>query len=137
VTSEFIQDKFKWLKPLNNNLRALYWYSRCLCAESVLRICFSYKILRRAQHILHLEEKIKNQAEEITRMREIFEYKNKLLKACNILIACDGPCNKAYMENPYDLDEEIVKLAERNSARLRHWWNRGGQQAFESYKTAR
>ena len=67
-------------------------------------------------------------------MRESLEYKNKLLRACNILVACDGPCNKSYMDNPYDIDEDVVKLAEGNALRLRHWWNRGGQQAADLYK---
>jgi hypothetical protein len=89
--------------------------------------------VRRANHIYYLEEKVRNQAQQITAMQDQLTYKNKLNKALNILVACDGNCNKSYMDNPWDVDEEVIRIAERNFERLKHWWSRGGQQAADLY----
>ena len=67
-------------------------------------------------------------------MQEQLRRKNKKMKALNILVACDGPCNQSYMDNPYDVDEEVIEIAERNLERLKHWWSRGGQQAADLYR---
>jgi len=62
------------------------------------------------------------------------EYHNTRAKALNILVACDGPCNAAYMDDPSLVTEDVVRTAERNAERLRHWWDRGGQAASEAYR---
>ena len=45
----------------------------------------------------------------------------------------DGNCNAPYMDDPSIVDEEVVKIAERNTRRLRHWWDRGGMKVREKY----
>ena len=111
-----------------------YWRCRALICEGILKICFRKKNRRRAEHIWHLEQKVEKQSREIRLIQLHLEQKNREHKALNILVACDGPCNRAYMDDPSSVDEEVVQLAERNAKRLRHWWNRGGQKAAEEYK---
>lgn len=130
-----VKDKWmeSWRKDASPRIRAIYWSIRARFAESILRILYNPKLCRHAEHFHYLEEKCRNQAQEITNMKQHLEYKNKLNKALNILVACDGPCNRAYMDNPYDVDEEVIRIAERNLERLKHWWSRGGQQAADLY----
>lgn len=130
-----LKDKWieKWINDPSLQLQKIYWSMRARFAEMILRICFNPKLVRRANHIYYLEEKCRNQAEQITDMQEQLTRKNKKMKALNILVACDGPCNRAYMDNPWDVDEEVIKIAERNLTRLKHWWSRGGQQAADLY----
>lgn len=118
-------------KEISPRLRLIYWRANAELAWSLLGIC---RNRNRAEHIHGLEEKIKTQAEEITRMRLSAEDRNIERKALNILVACDGNCNGAYMADPASVTEEVVWLAERNAERLRHWWKRGGQAAANNYR---
>ena len=128
-------DKYlnSWKNDISPRIRSLYWRARANYAELILKICFTNRTRNRSEHIRGLEEKVKNQKEEITNMREILEYRNKERKALNILVACDGPCNRAYMENPSDVDQKTVDIIKRNYERFIHWWDRGGQKAADEY----
>lgn len=74
--------------------------------------------------VRHLEEKIKTQKREIRVMQESLERKNKELDAMHY-VWCSGGCSGGVhrydeMKN-VELTEEIVKLAEANTSRLRSW----------------
>lgn len=109
----------------------MHWQLRAFISEAILRICFRKKSIRRAEHIYHLEQKVKRQGEELRSMQLYLEQKNREHKALNILVACDGPCNKPYMDDPSSVNEEVVRLVMQNAGRLQRWWNRGGQKAAE------
>jgi len=130
-----VKDKWmeSWKKDASPRIRSIYWSIRARFAESILRILYNPKLCRHAEHFHYLEEKCRNQADQISDMQEQLKRKNKKMKALNILVACDGPCNRSYMDNPYDVDEEVIRIAERNLERLKHWWSRGGQQAADLY----
>jgi len=114
--------------------KVVYWKSRAHAAELEFRIYAIQKNRKkRTEYLLHLEEKLSKQANEIREMQLILEHRNKERKALNILVACDGPCNRAYMDDPSSVDEKTVKLVVRNAERLIHWWNRGGQKGHEEY----
>ncbi len=85
------------------------------------------------EHIRRLEAKCAAQASEITNMRLQAEHRNRERRALNILVACDGPCNRAYMDDPTQVDEEVVRITVHNALRLLHWWRRGGQPAADAY----
>lgn len=130
--------KDMWMKSWKDNLspriRCFYWTARARFAETILKIFVDIKTFHHAEHIYYLEEKIRNQAGEITNIQGCLEDKNRLHKALNILIACDGNCNRSYMDNPELIDENFVKLVERNALRLRHWWDRGGHEKEKEYR---
>jgi len=117
----------------NPALRGLYWRLRSMAVEAVLRICFRRKSRNRAEHIRGLETKCARQAEEITEMRLQAEFRNSERRALNILVACDGPCNRAYMDDPSSVDEDVVRIAVYSTLRLLHWWRRGGQGGADAY----
>lgn len=123
-----------WRRDKSAVLRAAYWRARAGMAESVVAICFRRRTRNRAEHIRGLEAKIQGQAEQIRQMQLSAEYHNMERKALNILVACDGPCNSPYMDDPSVVTEAVVKMVERNAARLRRWWDRGGQAACEAYR---
>lgn len=115
-------------------LRLIYWRSSGWLAWSLLAICFRRRTRNRAEHIRGLEEKVARQALEISNMQRSAKSRNAERMALNLLVACDGQCNRAYMADPSQVTDEVVRLAERNATRLRHWWNRGGQAAAEAYR---
>lgn len=83
------------------------------------------KISNQANHIKVIERVIKEQKRQITIMRESLETKNKELDAMHY-VWCDGGCGGGVhrydsMKN-IELTEEIVKIAERNTRRLRTWF---------------
>ena len=123
-----------WRKDASQKIRAIYWRTRARFAETIMRICFRRRTRNRAEHIYCLERKVAAQAENIRSMQRQFEHKNLKMKALNILVACDGHCNRFYMDNPGDVTEDVVKLCEQNALRLRHWWDRGGQVAADRYR---
>lgn len=127
----------KWISLWRNKasfiLQKHYWAARACFAETILKICFTEKKKNRAEHIRGLETKIKNQAEQITGMQDQLVYNDQKMKALNILVACDGPCNRSYMNDPYSVDANTVKIIKRNYERFMHWWDRGGQQAADLY----
>ncbi len=110
------------------------WRGRAWVAETILSICFDSKTRNRAEHIRGLEEKVKSQAREIRSMQVSAEANNIRAKALNILVACDGPCNAHYMDDPSSVTQEVVDSVNRNAERLNHWWNRGGQAGADSYR---
>ncbi len=85
-------------------------------------------------HILILEEKLRRQAGEIRNMQLDAERRNVERKALNILVACDGPCNRAYMDDPSKVTYEVVRSVHINANRLISWWNRGGVKARDAYR---
>ena len=111
-----------------------YWRGRAWIAETILSICFDSKTRNRAEHIRGLEEKVKRQAEEIRNMQLSAELQNVRAKALNILVACDGPCNAHYMEDPSLVTQEVVDSVNRNAERLNHWWNRDGTAGADTYR---
>jgi hypothetical protein len=130
-----VKDKWmeSWKKDISPRIRLIYWQTRARFLETILKICYNSKLCRHAEHIHYIEEKCRNQAEQITDMQEQLTQKNKRMKALNILVACDGNCNRSYMDDPYSIDQEIVDKVKRNYERFMHWWNRGGQQAADLY----
>jgi len=83
------------------------------------------KISNQANHIKIIERVIKEQKRQITIMRESLECKNRELDALHY-VWCNGGCGGGV--HRYDsmkgveLTEEIVKIAERNTQRLRTWF---------------
>ena len=75
------------------------------------------------------DEIIANLRREITIMREALEKKNKALAALHY-VWCSGGCNGGVHyydgKGPDEITEELVQVAERNTKRLRTW--------FENYK---
>ncbi len=111
-----------------------YWRGRAWIAETILSICFDSKTRNRAEHIRGLEQKIKYQAGEIRNMQLSAEANNTRAKAMNILVACDGPCNAHYMDDPSLVTQEVVDSVNRNAERFNHWWNRGAEAGAEAYR---
>ncbi len=111
-----------------------YWKIRARILGIILSICFRSKTRNRAEHIRGLEQKIKYQAREIRNMQLSAESKNIRAKALNILVACDGPCNAHYMDDPSLVTQEVVDSVNRNAERLNHWWNRGGTAGADAYR---
>ncbi len=124
---------WKWRSNKSDLIRMVYWRTRAEIAESCLRILFKIKQRNLAEHINDLEQKCKRQAWEITNMREVAEERNKERKALNILVACDGNCNAPYMEDPSQIDEQVIRLVVGNALRLVHWWDRGGMKTRDAY----
>ena len=115
-------------------LQLFYWWASARLAWSLLRICFRPRSQNRAEHIHNLEEKLARQAKEIDDMRRQAECKNIEMKAMNLLVACDGPCNRDLMDDPSQVTLEVVENCEYVTKRLRHWWDRGGVAAKEAYR---
>ena len=75
------------------------------------------------QNIRYLEEKLRRQKKDIRAMQESLEHKNKALDALH-WVWCSGGCEGGvhrYTEEK--LTEEIVKIAEFNTERLRTWFD--------------
>lgn len=127
----------KWEKQLRYDslasVRCVYWRMRAHAAEAVLRIAFRRRTRNRAEHIRGLEAKVAHLSETVTTMREQAERKNVEMKALNMLVACDGPCNSPWMDDPKAVTENVVFHAQRQARRLYNWWRRGGQGAHERY----
>lgn len=111
-----------------------YWRGKAWIAEAILNICFDSKTRNRAEHIRGLEEKVKRQAEEIRSMQISAESNNIRAKALNILVACNGPCNAHYMEDPSLVTQEVVDSVNRNAERFNSWWNRGAEAGADAYR---
>ncbi len=108
----------------NSVMKEIYWEERCRLAEALLkRHVISNKAIGRACHIYDLEEKVKTLQKEITFQREAAEYRNRQLRAANIIISCTGGCDTGIIGSKDKIDEEMVCEVERTAKRLRHWWN--------------
>lgn len=62
---------------------------------------------------------------EVNEMRLSAERRNRDLDALH-LVWCDGGCTGGvhrYCGKPEDVTEAVVEAAERNTSRLRQWWN--------------
>ena len=70
-----------------------------------------------------LEGRIKAQARELTYIKEVLQRKNRELDAM-YWVWCDGGCpggvNRWHKEKI--VTEGVVEIAERNTMRLRRWW---------------
>lgn len=126
VVERFRRDKFQ-------SMRAYYWRARATLAEAVLAVCIGRHDRNLAERIVRLERKLERQRNALASLNAALAERNIERKAMNILVACDGPCNAPYMDDPSQVTEEVVKLAEWNASRLRHWWDRGGMQARAEY----
>jgi hypothetical protein len=81
-----------------------------------------------------LRVKVKQQAREITHLAEVLKRKNRELDALH-LVWCDGGCPGGvhrWQDESAIITEELVKLAERNTRRLRTWYN-GVKFRYETY----
>ncbi len=112
-----------WKDDNNEILRTIYWERRCELAEGLLKHVFTRKEIGRACHIYDLEVKVKNLQRTVTDQREASEYRNRQLKAANLIICCTGGCNTGVIGNKDNINEEIVVEVERTAIRLRSWWN--------------
>lgn len=69
-----------------------------------------------------LIERVKRQADQIRSKDEALHQKNLLLDALH-MVWCDGACyNGVHRYEDRPVTEELVVLAERNTARLRRWF---------------
>jgi len=122
-----------WRKDKSNRLKMLYWRNRAFYAETILKICFRHKTKNRAEHIRGLEEKVRMQADQIRCMQDTLEHRNIERKALNILVGCDGPCNRPYMEDPSSVTPEVIRMVNWHYSRFTNWCNRGGFEAYQKY----
>jgi hypothetical protein len=76
-----------------------------------------------AGQIAALEERVHRQAQNIREMQRVLERKNRELDALH-LVWCDGGCSGG-MHRWTDeiITGDLVATAERNTARLRRWYN--------------
>lgn len=76
-----------------------------------------------AHELERLKEKNRRQASQITFMRESLEQKNRDLDAMSF-VWCDGACTRGvHRYSDTILTEEMVQRVERNTKRLRQWYN--------------
>ncbi len=76
---------------------------------------------RQADYIRSLERKIVNLKQQVTVLREAQEDRNRQLKATKLIVYCSGGCPGGVPDKDY-ITEEVVAEAERNTVRLRKWW---------------
>jgi hypothetical protein len=70
-----------------------------------------------------LRERVRRQAAEITHLRGVLERKNRELDALH-LVWCDGGCGGGvHRWTDEKITGELVEAAERNTARLRRWYD--------------
>jgi hypothetical protein len=72
-----------------------------------------------------LRFKVKQQAAEITHLARVLERKNRELDALH-LVWCDGGCSGGvhrWQSKDVLVTEELVETAERNTKRLRTWYD--------------
>lgn len=112
-----------WKTNDHHLIRVIYWERRCELAESLLKHVFTGKEIGRACHIHDLETKVKELQHEITFQREAAEYRNRQLKAANLIVSCTGGCDDGIIGSKEAISEEIVCEVERTAKRLRSWWN--------------
>ncbi len=73
--------------------------------------------------IFNLEEKVRRQARNIREMQIALERKNRELDALH-LVWCDGGCpSGVHRWSDLIVTEELVATAERNTERLREWYD--------------
>ena len=75
----------------------------------------------RGKHMADLETKVKQQAREITAMREKAEVFNRQLYATGLIVHCTG-CDAGQPFDGENLTEDRVQEVERIAARLRTWY---------------
>lgn len=110
-----------WEKSDCEILRNAYWEERCALAERLLTHVFTKKEIGRASHIHDLEAKVKHLQREITNQREAAEYRNRQLKATNLIVSCSGGCENGIFGSRDRIDEELVGDVETIASRLRSW----------------
>ena len=70
-----------------------------------------------------LKAKCKAQARELTQLQESLRRKNLELDALH-MVWCDGGCPSGiHRFDTEPISQEMIELAERNTERLRRWWN--------------
>lgn len=111
-----------WKNNDDEIIRTIYWEQRCELAEELLKHVFTNKEIGRACHIHDLEKKVKKLQKEVTFQREVAEYRNRQLKAANLIVSCTGGCDTGIIGFPDKITEEIVTEVERIAKRLRGWW---------------
>ena len=111
-----------WKDDDREILRTIYWERRCELAEKLLKHVFTNKEIGRACHIHDLEVKVKNLQRTVTDQREASEYRNRQLKAANLIVCCTGGCDTGIIGSKGEINEEIVSEVERTAKRLRSWW---------------
>jgi len=80
------------------------------------------KMLEQQGEIKQLREKVKMQAHELTNFNEALRRKNLELDALH-MVWCDGGCPRGVHRYTDELvTEEIALAAERNTKRLRGWY---------------
>ena len=76
-----------------------------------------------AEQLAALERRAATQAAQITHMREALERKNRELDALH-MVWCDGACRSGvHRWRDEKVTGELVEIAERNTKRLRTWYN--------------
>lgn len=77
----------------------------------------------RSIEIQRLEGKIRTLKRQVTAMQKCLHERNVSLDALHY-VWCDGGCTGGtHRWTPQAVTEEIVQEAERNTQRLRRWWN--------------
>lgn len=87
-----------------------------------------------ANEVAELREKVRRQAADIRQMQLVLERKNRLLDALHV-VWCDGGCASGvhrFQGADVLVTEELVQAAERNTGRLRGWYE-SVKFRFETY----
>ena len=108
-----------WQNSDRELLRTVYWEERCRLAERLLNHVFTKKEIGRAYHINALEKKVGKLQEEVTHQRKAAEYRNRQLRAANLIISCTGGCDTGVIGSKESINEELVGEVERTAKRLR------------------
>lgn len=111
----------KWADGGSEILRSVYWEERCRLAESLLHKLLTNQEIGRACHIHDLEIKVKRLQEEINEQRLISEYRNRQLRAANLITYCTGGCKGGICGFDEKIDEALVSEVETIAKRLRSW----------------
>ena len=111
-----------WASDESQILRMVYWRDRCELAEELLHHVLTRKEIGRACHIHDLETKVKRLQDETTEQRLIAEYRNRQLRAANLITYCTGGCKGGICGSDEKIDDELVSEVEMIAKRLRGWW---------------
>lgn len=104
------------------------WFWRYyIAAKEVSRVRDAMKLsgdtdrsINNKLHMADLEKKVKTLKRQVADMREALEHKNKSLAGLKY-VWCSGGCPGGVTDAD-EITEEVVQLAERNTKRLRQWW---------------
>lgn len=81
------------------------------------------KVTIPVEELDNLKARVRNQARELSMLSETLSQKNKELDALHF-VWCSGGCpGGVHRYSDTRLTEEMIRIAERNTKRLRSWYN--------------